>query len=125
DLQGFTGPAEHCEPQALVRFLNDYFTRMCRPVLAEHGVVDKFVGDAIMAFFGAPIATADHGAAAVRAALAALQVSERIAAEVADRGLPPIQTRIGIHAGDAVIGNMGSADRFDYTAIGDTVNLAA
>ena len=125
DLQGFTGLAEHCEPQALVRFLNDYFTRMCRPVLAEHGVVDKFVGDAIMAFFGAPIATADHGAAAVRAALAALQVSERIAAEVADRGLPPIRTRIGIHTGDAVIGNMGSADRFDYTAIGDTVNLAA
>lgn len=125
DLQGFTGLAEHSAPHELVAFLNDYFTRMCRPVLAERGVIDKFVGDAIMAFFGAPIRTADHGRAAVRAALLALQTSEQIAAEVVRRGIPPIKTRIGIHSGQAVIGNMGSVDRFDYTAIGDTVNLAA
>ena len=109
----------------LVAFLNDYFTRMCEPVLAERGVIDKFIGDAIMAFFGAPIATADHGCAAVRAALRALEVSEEIAAENAARGAPPTQTRIGIHTGQAVVGNMGSAERFDYTAIGDTVNLAS
>jgi adenylate cyclase len=125
DLQGFTGLAEHSEPHELVAFLNDYFTRMCRPVLAEHGVIDKFIGDAIMAFFGAPIASADHGRAAVRAAVHALQISAQIAGEVAARGIPPIATRIGIHSGKAVIGNMGSQDRFDYTAIGDTVNLAA
>lgn len=125
DLQGFTGLAEHSEPHELVGFLNDYFTRMCRPVLAEHGVVDKFIGDAIMAFFGAPIARPDHGRAAVRAAVLALQTSAQIAAEAAQRGIPPIATRIGVHSGQAVIGNMGSADRFDYTAIGDTVNLAA
>ncbi len=125
DLQGFSGLAEHSRPTELVAFLNDYFTRMCQPVLAEHGVIDKFIGDAIMAFFGAPIATADHGRAAIRAALAALEVSARIAVELAARGLPPIQTRIGIHSGTAVVGNMGSAERFDYTAIGDTVNLAS
>jgi len=82
DLQGFTGLAEHSKPDELVAFLNDYFSRMCKPVLAEHGVIDKFIGDAIMAFFGAPIATHDHGRAAVRAAVQALQISEQIAAEV-------------------------------------------
>jgi adenylate cyclase len=125
DLQGFTSLAEHSEPQQLVAFLNDYFTRMCEPVLAERGIIDKFVGDAIMAIFGAPAPTPAHGAAAVRAAVAALTVSDRIAAELRARGLPPIATRIGIHRGLAVVGNMGSASRFDYTAIGDTVNLAA
>jgi adenylate cyclase len=125
DLQGFTGFAEHSRPAELVAFLSDYFTRMCEPVLAERGVIDKFIGDAIMAFFGAPIATADHGCDAVRAALKALEVSDRIAAEAAARGAPPIRTRIGIHTGPAVVGNMGSAERFDYTAIGDTVNLAS
>ncbi len=125
DLQGFTGLAERSQPAELVAFLGDYFTRMCEPILAEHGVIDKFIGDAIMAFFGAPIATQDHGRAAVRAALAALEVSAAIAAELRARGLPPVQTRIGIHTGTAVVGNMGSAVRFDYTAIGDTVNLAS
>jgi adenylate cyclase len=98
---------------------------MCQPVLAERGVIDKFIGDAIMAFFGAPIASRDHARAAVRAALRALEVSAEISGELAARGLPPIQTRIGIHSGTAVVGNMGSAERFDYTAIGDTVNLAS
>jgi adenylate cyclase len=125
DLQGFTGLAEHTRPAELVAFLNDYFTRMCRPVLVERGVIDKFIGDALMAFFGAPIASPDHGRAAVRAALEALEVSAKISAELATRGLPPIQTRIGIHTGSAVVGNMGSSERFDYTAIGDTVNLAS
>jgi len=125
DLQGFTSLAETSEPQQLVGFLNDYFTRMCAPVLAQRGIIDKFIGDAIMAIFGAPAPTAQHGAAAVRAAVAALDVSAAIAAELRARGLPPIATRIGIHRGTAVVGNMGSASRFDYTAIGDTVNLAA
>ena len=125
DLQGFTGLAEHTKPAELVAFLNDYFTRMCKPVLAERGVIDKFIGDAIMAFFGAPLASPNHGRAAVRAAVQALEISRQIAAEASARGIPPIATRIGVHAGPAVIGNMGSADRFDYTAIGDTVNLAA
>jgi adenylate cyclase len=125
DLQGFTSLAERSAPQQLVGFLNDYFTRMCVPVLAQRGIIDKFIGDAIMAIFGAPATTPDHGRAAVHAALQALAISDTIAAELRTRGLPAIQTRIGIHRGDAVVGNMGSASRFDYTAIGDSVNLAA
>jgi adenylate cyclase len=78
-----------------------------------------------MAIFGAPAVTPDHGRAAVLAAVRALAVSERITRELQAKGLPPIATRIGIHRGPAVVGNMGSASRFDYTAIGDTVNLAA
>jgi adenylate cyclase len=125
DLEGFTSLSERLQPHELVAFMNDYFTRMCAPVLAERGVIDKFIGDAIMAFFGAPIAEPDHGARAVRSALAAARVSAAIAGELTARGLPRVATRIGVHRGQAVIGNMGSAQRFDYTAIGDTVNLAA
>jgi adenylate cyclase len=125
DLQGFTSLAEHSEPQQLVAFLNDYFTRMCAPVLAQRGIIDKFIGDAIMAIFGAPASTPQHGRAAVLAAIDALAISDAIAGELRLRGLPPIATRIGVHRGQAVVGNMGSASRFDYTAIGDTVNLAA
>ena len=125
DLAGFTGLAEHIGPQELVRFLNDYFTRMCEPLLVEHGVIDKFIGDAIMAMFGAPLRSDDHALCAVRAALSARAVSEGIAAELRAAGKPAIETRIGIHTGLAVVGNMGSAKRFDYTSIGDTVNLAS
>lgn len=125
DLAGFTGLAEGIGPQELVAFLNDYFTRMCEPVLAERGVIDKFIGDAIMAIFGAPLPSDDHPSRAVRAALAARQVSETIAGELRAAGRPIIETRIGVHTGLAVVGNMGSKSRFDYTAIGDTVNLAS
>jgi adenylate cyclase len=78
-----------------------------------------------MAFFGAQVAVSASGRAAVRAALAALETSARIGDELEARGLPRVETRIGIHAGPAVVGNMGSAERFDYTAIGDAVNLAS
>src|SRR5207344_1166786 len=98
---------------------------MCAPLLAEHGVIDKFIGDAIMALFGAPLPMADHAERAVRAALAAASVSEAIADGLRAAGKPTIETRIGIHTGAAVVGNMGSQQRFDYTAIGDTVNLAS
>ncbi len=125
DLAGFTTLAERAGPEPLVAFLNDYFTRMCAHVMREKGVVDKFIGDAIMALFGAPLARPDHGLAAVRAALAMQAENLRLDAELVARGWPAVQTRIGIHAGEAIVGNMGSQSRFDYTAIGDAVNLAS
>lgn len=125
DLAGFTGLAERVEPQELVAFLNDYFTRMCDRVLEQRGVIDKFIGDSIMAMFGAPLAQPDHPVRAVHAALGMLAEMRRIDAELLAAGRPPVQTRIGIHSGEAVVGNMGSNKRFDYTAIGDTVNLAS
>jgi adenylate cyclase len=125
DLAGFTGLAERLRPQEMVAFLNDYFTRMCDCVLEQRGVIDKFIGDAIMALFGAPVAQDDHPARAVRAALGMLDEMERINGELRAAGRPPVGTRIGIHTGEAVVGNMGSSKRFDYTAIGDTVNLAS
>jgi adenylate cyclase len=125
DLAGFTGLAELLRPQEMVSFLNDYFTRMCDRVLAQRGVIDKFIGDAIMALFGAPVAQDDHPARAVRAALGMLAEMQRVNAELQAAGRPAVRTRIGIHTGEAVVGNMGSSKRFDYTAIGDTVNLAS
>ncbi|MFO1051792.1 MAG: adenylate/guanylate cyclase domain-containing protein [Planctomycetota bacterium] len=125
DLAGFTALAEHLAPHEVVAFLNDYFTRMCEPILVEGGVIDKFIGDAIMALFGAPLSGADHASRALRAALALREVSARIGDELRRAGRPAIATRIGVHSGAAVVGNMGSARRFDYTAIGDTVNLAS
>ncbi|MEZ5967073.1 MAG: adenylate/guanylate cyclase domain-containing protein [Planctomycetota bacterium] len=125
DLAGFTGLAEHLRPDELVAFLNDYFTRMCDRVLDQHGIIDKFIGDAIMAMFGAPMPQPDHPSRALRAAVAMLAEMQRINAELVAAGKPPVQTRIGLHTGEAVVGNMGSDKRFDYTAIGDTVNLAS
>ncbi len=125
DLAGFTGLAEHMQPQELVAFLNDYFTRMCDRVLEQRGVIDKFIGDAIMAMFGAPVPQADHSTRAVHAALGMLTEMTRINADLRALGRPEVLTRIGIHTGEAVVGNMGSSKRFDYTAIGDTVNLAS
>lgn len=125
DLKGFTSLAEAMAPEQLVAFLNSYFTRMCEKVMREKGVIDKFIGDAIMALFGAPLPLPRHGLHAVRAALADLAEMELINTELAAQGKPAVQMRIGIHTGRAVVGNMGSEKRFDYTAIGDSVNLAA
>jgi adenylate cyclase len=125
DLAGFTGLAEHVRPHELVAFLNDYFTRMCDCVLAQRGVIDKFIGDSIMAMFGAPVPQPDQAERAVLAALGMFDAMHGLGAELEHRGWPPVGTRIGIHCGEAVVGNMGSNKRFDYTAVGDTVNLAS
>lgn len=125
DLAGFTTFSESLAPEAVVALLNDYLSTMTEIILEESGTVDKFEGDAIMAFWGAPLDQEDQGQSACRAALrqtAALkELNHRFAAE----GLPPLQIRIGLHTGEAIVGNLGSARRFDYTVIGDSVNLAS
>jgi adenylate cyclase len=123
DLAGFTTLAERLEPQALVAMLNDYTSQMTEVILARQGTVDKFIGDAVMAFWGAPVEQPQQSELAVAAAL---ECQQRFAAYVASRYPDlPLAVRIGIDRGQCIVGNMGSRRRFDYTAIGDTVNQAS
>jgi adenylate cyclase len=125
DIRGFTSIAERLQPQELVGQLNAYFTRMARAIEAQGGVIDKYVGDAIMALFGAPVRGEDDAARAQRAALEMIAALDILNRERRDRGLPPWVNGIGIHSGTAVAGTMGSQDRWSYTVLGDSVNLAS
>lgn len=125
DIRGFTPLTEGMRPQAVIGLLNECMEGLARAIDAEGGVVDKFIGDEIMAVFGAPVAQSDH---AVRAVSAAVRMRENIDAmnrERASRGEGVLGVGIGIASGLAVAGNMGSADRLNYTVLGSTVNLAA
>jgi adenylate cyclase len=125
DLAGFTSLSERLSAEQTVELLSAYFDAMT-PIIHRHqGTVDKFIGDAIMAFWGAPLEDPRHAEHAVRAAIEMQTAMDTLAAGLARRGLPAIAMRIGLHTGTAVIGNVGSATRFSYTAIGDAVNLAA
>lgn len=125
DLAGFTSLSEKLNPEQVVFLLNRYLTAMTDIILASGGLIDKYEGDAIMAFWGAPLPQEDH---ALRACLAALENQSRLVQlrqEFEQMGLPPIHARIGLNTGEMIIGNMGSNQRFDFTVIGDSVNLAS
>jgi len=127
DLAGFTPLSERLGPEALVAVLNRYLSAMTEVLLAEKATLDKYEGDAILAFFGAPVAAPDHALRAVRAALAMQAAMPRINEALAREGLLPegarLAMRIGCSTGPAIVGNFGSEQRFDYTVMGDTVNL--
>ena len=126
DIRGFTSMSEHVDPVELVAQLNEYFEAMVEVVADEQGTVDKFLGDGMMAIFGAPVRHDDHAARACRAATAMLERLEDVNRDREARGLTPLRIGVGIHTGHAVVGNVGSPPfRVDFTAIGDTVNLAA
>lgn len=125
DLAGFTTMARKLEPDQVVDLLNRYLSMHAGAVLAEGGVVDKFIGDAVMAFWGDPLEQADQAKRACHTALAVLRGMPDVEAYAKRYGLEGFHARIGIHTGPAVVGNMGSNDRQDYTCIGDTVNLAS
>ncbi|MDP6353331.1 MAG: adenylate/guanylate cyclase domain-containing protein [Alphaproteobacteria bacterium] len=125
DIRGFTALSEQQPPQDLVAFLNTYLTRMTEIIEANGGIVDKYIGDAIMALFGAPLPHGDDPARAVRTALAMQRVLGEVNRDFAARGLPVIDIGVGINTGVVVTGNMGSRSRLNYTVIGDGVNLAA
>ena len=125
DLANFTGLSERLDPQRTVAVLTEYFNTMTAIVHRHHGTVDKFIGDAVMAFWGAPLPVPDHARHAVAAAIEMQKAMAAMVARLQAQGLPPIGMRIGLHSGPAVVGNIGSETRFSYTAIGDTVNLAA
>jgi adenylate cyclase len=125
DIRGFTTLSESISPEELVRLLNDYLSPMTRIVMEEKGTLDKFIGDAVMAIYNAPLDVPDHAGHACRSAVKMLERLELLNQEFAKRGMPQISIGIGISTGEAVVGNMGADIRFDYTAIGDTVNLSA
>jgi adenylate cyclase len=125
DVRGFTTISEKLTPEQLVHFLNIYLTHMSDIILDNKGVIDKYIGDAIMAFWGAPIETKRHAHLACDTSLKMMERLRKMQIEFEKEGLPHIDIGIGLNSGDCVIGNMGSTKRFDYTAMGDTVNLAA
>jgi adenylate cyclase len=125
DIRGFTAITERGEPEALVTQLNEYFSRMVEIVFAHRGTLDKFVGDMVMALFGAPLDDPDHAEAAVKAALAMVDELARLNQKWAAEGRPQLGIGIGINSGDMIAGNIGSESVRSYTVIGDNVNLAA
>lgn len=125
DIAGFTKLSEGMDAQALGRLLNDYFDGLCAIVIAHEGTIDKLIGDAVVAIFGAPVPRADHAERAVACALAMDAFAERFRRDQQALGIALGATRIGVHSGTATVGNFGGQDRFNYTALGDTVNTAA
>jgi adenylate cyclase len=125
DLRGFTAHSETQSPEDLVKELNAYFTAVTGAVEAAGGIVDKYIGDAVMAVFGAPVEMPDHADRAVRAAMEILRAEESLNRQRSEVGLSPLRTGIGISTGDVVAGNVGSTSRYNYTVIGNEVNLAS
>jgi adenylate cyclase len=125
DIRGFTTVSEKGEPEAIVRTLNEYFTRMVDIVFRHKGTLDKFVGDMVMALFGAPLDDADHAEHAVDAALDMLEELQRLNERWMAEGRPALDIGIGVHTGPMIAGNIGSEAIMSYTVIGDSVNLGA
>ena len=125
DLRGFTTFAEGNTPAAVVTHLNEHLTVMSDVIQRHGGTVDKFIGDAVMAFWGAPLPDAEHAVHACAAAREMLSILDRKNEERIVRGQPMVDMGVGINTGAMIVGNMGSLKRFNYTVIGDAVNLAS
>jgi adenylate cyclase len=125
DIRDFTTVSEQLPPEVLGELLNEYLGAMTEIVFRHDGLLDKYIGDAVMAFWGAPVPVPDHAARCCRAALDMVAELETLHARWRTRGLPLLEFRAGINSGQAVVGNFGSSQRFSYTAVGDDVNLAS
>jgi adenylate cyclase len=125
DIQGFTDLSESMDSENLSRMLNFYLGEMSGVILDQNGTLDKYIGDAIMSFWNAPIPQADHAAMACRAALAMKDREAKIQPELAGFGAAGMLTRLGINTGPMVFGNMGAPQKFNYSVLGDSVNLGS
>ncbi len=129
DIVGFTPISEHFknkdDPEGLCELINDYLDRMTQIINNNGGCVDKYMGDCIMAFWNAPVPCENHAEMAVKSSIEIAIETEILKTELASRGLPEIKIGSGVNTGDCIVGNMGSKTRFDYSCIGDAVNLAA
>jgi adenylate cyclase len=127
DVRGFTTISEHygADVQGLTKIMNRYMTAMTAKIIENEGTLDKYIGDAQMAFWNAPLDDADHARNAVRTALQMMESLDEFNREIVAEGIPPFGMGLGINTGTVVVGNMGSDQRFDYTCLGDSVNLAS
>jgi adenylate cyclase len=127
DVKGFSTISEKLDPEDLVRLLNDYLSCMSNVILDERGTIDKYEGDAIIAFFGAPLDLPDHALRSCASSIIMKRAEQELNLKYAANGLSPLPllTRIGINTGSMVVGNMGTQQKMDYTIMGNAVNLAA
>ncbi|MCB2212942.1 adenylate/guanylate cyclase domain-containing protein [bacterium] len=125
DVAGFTSVSEKLTPEELVSLLNEYLSAMSKIILNNEGIIDKYEGDLIMAEWGAPVRNDQHATLACRAALRMQEKLEEMRRDFDRRGLPLLESRVGINTGDMIVGNMGCLEVFDYTVMGDAVNLAS
>ncbi|MEQ8195475.1 MAG: adenylate/guanylate cyclase domain-containing protein [Rhodospirillales bacterium] len=125
DIAGFTGISEAMSAEELTHHVSAYFEELTRIIRAHNGVIDKYMGDAVMAFWGAPLPNDDHTADACRAVLTAKQKVDELNERWQAEGKPPFHTRFGVNCGEAVAGTIGSSERMNYTVLGDTVNVAS
>ncbi|MFK4523008.1 adenylate cyclase [Bradyrhizobium japonicum] len=125
DVADFTAKTERADPSQVMIHTSRYFAVLSDEIMRHQGTIDKYIGDAVMAFWNAPADDPDHTVNACRAILACLAANEALNKEFRREGWPPYDTRFGLHVGDAVVGNIGSSDRMNYTALGATINLAS
>ena len=125
DIRSFSTLSETMDPHDLVDFLNHYFTAVTDVIFKNNGMIDKFIGDAVMAIFGAPLPDEDHAYRACKTAVEMLEVQKQLSKARESEGSPPFRIGVGIHTGEVILGNLGSEKRSNYTCIGDAVNVAS